>query len=80
VGVVYSWNKAVLPDAGDETHVVHASKLIVLSAGAMGSPLVLERSGLGAATVLQKHGVTQVVDLPGVGENYRGQCLNVQSH
>ena len=78
MGVAYSWNKAVLPDASDETYVVRASKLVVLSAGTLGSPLVLERSGIGATTVLQKHGVTQVVDLPGVGEKYHGQCLNAQ--
>ncbi|KIM40626.1 GMC oxidoreductase [Hebeloma cylindrosporum] len=47
-----------------------ASRLVVLSAGAFGSPAILERSGIGAKSVLDKNGVKQKVDLPGVGENY----------
>lgn len=54
--------------------VLHASRLVVVSAGAFGSPQILERSGIGAKAVLEKHGVTQIVDLPGVGENYQGEC------
>ncbi len=80
MGVVYSWNKKVLPDADNETHVVRARKLIVVSSGALGSPLVLERSGIGSKAVLEKHGVEQVVDLPGVGENYRGMSRASQAH
>jgi alcohol oxidase len=45
--------------------------MVVLSAGAFGSPQVLERSGVGAKGVLEKHGIEQIVDLPGVGENYQ---------
>jgi len=47
-----------------------ASRLVVVSAGAFGSPAILERSGIGAKSVLEKNGVKQLVDLPGVGENY----------
>src|SRR5258705_8729175 len=78
VGVVYSWNQTVLPDADKETHIVRVRKLVVLSAGAIGTPLVLERSGIGAEAVLHKHGIKQVADLPGVGENYRGKSLTSQ--
>ncbi|KAF8953125.1 GMC oxidoreductase-domain-containing protein [Flammula alnicola] len=53
-----------------EKIVAKASRLVVLSAGAFGSPSILERSGIGAADVLKKNGVQQLVDLPGVGENY----------
>ncbi len=56
-------------------HTVLASRLIVLSAGAMGSPLVLERSGIGAASVLEKAGIKQFVDLPGVGKEYDGESV-----
>lgn len=44
----------------------------MLSAGSLGSPAILERSGIGAKSVLEKNGVKQIVDLPGVGENYQG--------
>ncbi|KDR75994.1 hypothetical protein GALMADRAFT_139756 [Galerina marginata CBS 339.88] len=47
-----------------------ASRLVVVSAGAFGSPAILERSGIGAKSVLEKNSVQQIVDLPGVGENY----------
>ncbi|KAF5327596.1 hypothetical protein D9619_004114 [Psilocybe cf. subviscida] len=47
-----------------------ASRLVVVSAGAFGSPSILERSGIGAKSVLEKNGINQIVDLPGVGENY----------
>ena len=52
--------------------VARASRLVVISAGAFGSPVILERSGIGAKSVLEKNGVKQRVDLPGVGENYMG--------
>jgi len=52
--------------------VARASRLVVLSAGAFGSPAILERSGIGGKSVLEKNGVELRVDLPGVGENYMG--------
>jgi len=42
---------------------------VVLSAGAIGSPLVLQRSGIGPADVLDALGVPRVAELAGVGEN-----------
>ncbi|MEL7061590.1 MAG: GMC family oxidoreductase N-terminal domain-containing protein, partial [Acidobacteriota bacterium] len=42
---------------------------LVLAAGAIGSPHLLLRSGVGAATALREVGVEPRVDLPGVGEN-----------
>ena len=42
---------------------------VILSAGAIGSVQILERSGVGAATHLNKLGIPVVADLPGVGEN-----------
>ena len=42
---------------------------ILLCAGAVHSPAVLMRSGIGAAPALKEVGVTPVVDLPGVGQN-----------
>jgi len=42
---------------------------VILSAGSIGSPTLLQRSGIGPADVLSKAGVNVVVDAPGVGEN-----------
>jgi choline dehydrogenase len=42
---------------------------VILSAGAVGSPVLLQRSGIGPAALLKSKGVEPVVDLPGVGAN-----------
>ncbi|TLD14596.1 hypothetical protein PspLS_11060 [Pyricularia sp. CBS 133598] len=42
---------------------------VVVSAGALCTPSILERSGIGAAAVLERAGVPLKVDLPAVGEN-----------
>ena len=48
---------------------VTANKEVILSAGALRTPLVLERSGVGSSALLKKLGIPLVVDSPGVGEN-----------
>ena len=47
------------------------AKLIVLSSGAIATPLLLERSGVGEAKRLVSLGVNVVSDLPGVGYEYQ---------
>jgi choline dehydrogenase len=42
---------------------------VVLAAGAIGSPQLLQLSGIGPASLLAQHGVALVHELPGVGEN-----------
>ncbi|KAM7204686.1 GMC oxidoreductase domain containing protein [Naviculisporaceae sp. PSN 640] len=57
---------------------VTARKMVVLSAGACGSPLILERSGIGSFDILTKAGVEKsLVDLPGVGHDYQDHNLTV---
>jgi len=51
------------------TVTVRASREVVLSAGAIGSPQILQLSGIGPASLLQRHGVAVQADLPGVGAN-----------
>ena len=51
-----------------ESRITHNGE-VILSAGAIGSVQILERSGIGAAAHLNKLGVPVVADLPGVGEN-----------
>ena len=42
---------------------------VILAAGAIGSPQILQLSGIGPGAVLQRHGIEVVHDLAGVGEN-----------
>jgi choline dehydrogenase len=41
----------------------------LLAAGSIGSPHILQLSGIGPAQLLQQHGIKPLVDAPGVGEN-----------
>jgi alcohol oxidase len=54
-----------------------ARKLVVVSAGALGTPQILERSGVGHPVILNKLGIPVVSDLPGVGENYQDHQLSI---
>jgi choline dehydrogenase len=48
---------------------VEARKETILAAGAIGSPQLLQVSGIGPGAVLQGHGIEVRHELPGVGEN-----------
>jgi len=54
---------------GGVMHQVYASAEVVLAAGAINSPQILQRSGIGPGQMLQKAGVDVLVDRAGVGEN-----------
>ena len=59
--------RAVILTSGERL----AADLIVLAAGAVGSPVILQRSGVGPAEVLARHGIDLVHELPGVGRTLR---------
>jgi len=46
-----------------------ATAEVILSAGSIGSPQILQLSGIGPAGLLQRHGVPVLHDAPGVGAN-----------
>jgi len=48
---------------------IYAHEAVILSAGAIGTPQILQLSGIGPANLLQKYGITTMVNLPGVGQN-----------
>nr|6H3O_A Chain A, Alcohol oxidase [Phanerodontia chrysosporium]6H3O_B Chain B, Alcohol oxidase [Phanerodontia chrysosporium]6H3O_C Chain C, Alcohol oxidase [Phanerodontia chrysosporium]6H3O_D Chain D, Alcohol oxidase [Phanerodontia chrysosporium]6H3O_E Chain E, Alcohol oxidase [Phanerodontia chrysosporium]6H3O_F Chain F, Alcohol oxidase [Phanerodontia chrysosporium]6H3O_G Chain G, Alcohol oxidase [Phanerodontia chrysosporium]6H3O_H Chain H, Alcohol oxidase [Phanerodontia chrysosporium] len=51
--------------------IVKARKMVVLSSGTLGTPQILERSGVGNGELLRQLGIKIVSDLPGVGEQYQ---------
>lgn len=50
-------------------HEARAKREVILSAGAFGSPQILQLSGIGDPDELKAHGVETVHALPGVGQN-----------
>jgi choline dehydrogenase-like flavoprotein len=52
-----------------KTHSVYANKEVLLSAGAFNSPQVLMLSGVGPKDELEKHNISVVHELQGVGKN-----------
>lgn len=61
VGVEYEQNGIV--------HTVRCTREVIVSSGPIGSPHLLQRSGIGPANVLRNAGIEVKHDLPGVGEN-----------
>ena len=53
----------------DGPYTIHAGREVLLSSGAIGSPRLLQLSGIGPADHLREVGVGVVHDLPGVGWN-----------
>lgn len=60
---------AVVANVGGEVLRFSSDREIVVSAGALMSPQILQRSGIGAASHLAGLGIPVVVDSPGVGEH-----------
>ncbi|KAK8092463.1 uncharacterized protein PG998_014948 [Apiospora kogelbergensis] len=56
---------------------VTAKLEVIISAGALHTPTILHRSGLGPAEILQKVGISSVVDLPGVGANLQDHSSSI---
>ncbi|NVK42168.1 MAG: choline dehydrogenase, partial [Oceanospirillaceae bacterium] len=56
-------------DAGKGVQQVTALREVILSSGSIGSPMLLQLSGIGPRDVLKDAGVPLLHELPGVGEN-----------
>ncbi|MEZ5908991.1 MAG: GMC family oxidoreductase N-terminal domain-containing protein [Hyphomicrobiaceae bacterium] len=52
-----------------QRRTVTVRREVILSAGAIGSPQILQLSGIGPGALLQGHGIAVRHELPGVGEN-----------
>ena len=68
VGVAY--------EQGGEVRQARARREVVLSAGAICSPQILELSGIGRPEVLAAHGIAVAHALPAVGENFRDHIIS----
>ena len=55
--------------------LARATREVILSGGAIGSPHILMLSGVGPAEHLHKHGIELKLDLPGVGKNLHDHIL-----
>ena len=63
VGVVY--------EQGGQKIEARANREVILSAGAIATPQLLELSGIGRPEILKAHGIAVAHALPAVGENFR---------
>ncbi|KAJ5623331.1 hypothetical protein N7490_011936 [Penicillium lividum] len=60
----------------DGVITVHASKEVILSAGSLKSPMILELSGIGNPDILDKYDIPVKVNISTVGENLQDQTNN----
>jgi len=58
-----------------ERRMARANREVILAAGAVASPQILELSGVGQGAVLQKHGISVVADSKGVGQNLQDHFM-----
>lgn len=82
-GVEFRPNPELIADHPAEksaTGAVRARKIVVVTAGAFGSPTILERSGVGDREVLQQASVPVVTHLPGVGHGYQDHQASLYTY
>jgi choline dehydrogenase len=75
--VVFDGKRAVGVELSRQSGVqrVDAAREVVVSAGAIGSPHLLQLSGVGEPDVLQKAGIAVRHPLPGVGQNFQDHYI-----
>jgi len=68
-GVPQASGVEVIPQGGGERVRARAAREVILCTGAVGTPQLLQLSGIGPRALLQQHGVMVMRDAPGVGGN-----------
>ncbi|KAI1169834.1 alcohol oxidase-like protein [Nemania sp. FL0916] len=81
-GVEFRPNPSLKPDSakGSGTRSVKVKKLVVLSAGTLSTPSILERSGVGDPNVLKHAQIPEIVDLPGVGHDFQDHNITIYAY
>ncbi|KAF9468307.1 alcohol oxidase [Collybia nuda] len=64
----------------NQSYTARTSREVILSAGSIGSPQLLELSGIGEPGRLRATGVVPLVNLPGVGENMQDHIYLILSY
>ncbi|KAJ8098155.1 hypothetical protein POJ06DRAFT_146011 [Lipomyces tetrasporus] len=65
---------------GDKRYEVKATSEVILCAGVVKSPTLLELSGIGSRSILEAYGVETLVDNKGVGENLQDHAFTIAAH
>ncbi|RYP13406.1 hypothetical protein DL767_010764 [Monosporascus sp. MG133] len=81
-GVEFRPNPAMQPNpiGGPGKKTIKARKLVILSSGTLGTPPILERSGIGNPDILKQAGVVPIVELPGVGHDYQDHNISIYGY
>ncbi|MBY0243583.1 MAG: GMC family oxidoreductase N-terminal domain-containing protein [Burkholderiaceae bacterium] len=78
IGVVLR-TAAAAPASSDDVRMARARREVILSAGALNTPKLLQLSGVGPAALLRKHGIDVVADVPEVGRHLlEHRCIMLQ--
>lgn len=59
---------------------VKAKKEVIISAGTIHTPQILQLSGIGPAGLLKQANIPKLVDLPGVGQNFQDHAFVVVTY
>ncbi|KAK0652664.1 hypothetical protein B0T16DRAFT_387889 [Cercophora newfieldiana] len=68
----------IIDKEGNKTQAF-ANLEVILAAGALQSPQILELSGIGDKSLLERHGIEAIVENPNVGENMQDYAVVCQS-
>ncbi|KAF8207871.1 hypothetical protein K438DRAFT_1814488 [Mycena galopus ATCC 62051] len=68
-GAVVAGGVTFAASAEDRAYTVNAAKEVILAGGTIGSPQLLQLSGVGPQSLITGLGMESVIDLPGVGAN-----------
>ncbi|KFY84262.1 hypothetical protein V500_09458 [Pseudogymnoascus sp. VKM F-4518 (FW-2643)] len=74
-GTVVARGVELSMDGGKTRHIVNATREVIICAGVIKTPQLLELSGIGNPNVLRRAGVTTIVSSPAVGENLQDHIV-----
>jgi choline dehydrogenase-like flavoprotein len=66
-----------LVDSNGGSFTANVGKEVIVSAGAINTPQILQLSGIGDKKHLDSIGINTVIDLPGVGKNLQEQTMSI---